>query len=176
MAHNITPVLPLSRLSGACADQMEIIRREWPNGIPLTHAAADRAVALEFDFDWAAYKLLQPPAWAEYRRVKASAWARYECVTAPALDAALAEYERVLALKTLAEYELVIAPVRAEYKRVTTPAWTEYQQVKAHCLVELLSMHRQTRQWRKQKNVRQRRDGVPCRLSDIGVTRARGRG
>ena len=74
-------LIPLSRLAGACKDQLAIVTREWPNGIPVTQASLDRAVALKLDIDWAAKTLLTATALVEYERVKAPAWAKYERVT-----------------------------------------------------------------------------------------------
>ena len=98
--------IPLSLLSGACAEQLSLVQREWPGGIPVTEAAASRAVALGLDLGWLANKLLPAPALAEYERARAPARAECERVTAPAL----------------AEYERVTSPARAEYERATTAA------------------------------------------------------
>ena len=78
-------LIPLSRLAGACKDQLAIVTREWPNGIPVTQASLDRAVALKLDIDWAAKTLLTATALVEYERVKAPALAEYERVKATIL-------------------------------------------------------------------------------------------
>ena len=44
-------VLPLSWLVGACEQQLSLLTKEWPNGIPLTEAAAARAIELNLDVD-----------------------------------------------------------------------------------------------------------------------------
>ena len=48
-------VIQLSELTGACEDQIAIVLAEWPNGIPLTAAAAVRARELGLDLEWAAF-------------------------------------------------------------------------------------------------------------------------
>jgi hypothetical protein len=125
--------LPLSRLKGACWEQMALVQAEWPEGIPLTKKAAVRAAELGLDFDWAARTLLPAPAWAEYEKVVAAALAEYEKVVA----AAWAEYEKVVA-PALAEYEKVVAAAWAEYKKVQAAAWAEYKKVRAAALLALL--------------------------------------
>ena len=122
-------LIPLSRLAGACKDQLAIVTREWPNGIPVTQASMDRAVALKLDIDWAAKTLLTATALVEYERVKAPALAEYERVKATAM----VEYERVMAT-ALAEYERVKATALAEYERVTDT----YQRAKVTILLQLL--------------------------------------
>ena len=126
-------LIPLSRLAGACKDQLAIVTREWPNGIPVTQASMDRAVALKLDIDWAAKTLLTATALVEYERVKAPALAEYERVKATAM----VEYERVMAT-ALAEYERVMATAMVEYERVMATALAEYERVKATILLQLL--------------------------------------
>lgn len=81
----MTKTIQLSQLVGACKDQFDIVRAEWPNGIPLTEEALRRAIQLRLDVDWAASRLLSTPALAEYERVRHSAWAEYERVCATCL-------------------------------------------------------------------------------------------
>ena len=133
-------LIPLSRLAGACKDQLAIVTREWPNGIPVTQASMDRAVALKLDIDWAAKTLLTATALVEYERVMAPAMVEYKRVMAPAMveyervtDTAMVEYERVRAT-ALAEYERVKATARAKYERVTDT----YQRAKVTILLQLL--------------------------------------
>ena len=91
---------------GPCQDQLDIFKREWPDGVLITRAVTARAVALELDLDWFAERFLRAAAWSEYERVTAPAWSEYERVRAPALS----------------EYERVRAPAWSEYERVTAPA------------------------------------------------------
>lgn len=46
--------IPLSALDGASEEVMAIVRREWPDGIPLTEEAAKRVAEFRLDFDWMA--------------------------------------------------------------------------------------------------------------------------
>ena len=91
---------------------MDIIRAEWPDGIPLVEATIDRVVELNLNLDWAAKHLLMAPALAEYKRI-----------TAPAL----------------AEYKRITAPALAEYERITAPALAEYKRIMAQTLLRLLT-------------------------------------
>jgi hypothetical protein len=88
-------------LESVCPRQAEIVRSEWPNGIPLTEAAATRAAELHLDVEWAAYQLLLGPALAEFERAR---------------DSAVAEYRKRWITASWAEYPLVMAMARAEFK------------------------------------------------------------
>ena len=81
-------VLPLSRLKGACEKELAIVRKEWPNGIPLTKAAANRAAELGLDLYWAANTLLTRPEYIEYERARKAATAPFK---------SFPEYERAKA-------------------------------------------------------------------------------
>ena len=98
-------ILPLEALRAACAAQRSIVRREWPQGVPLTPLTAARCLELGLDLEWIAGHLLDDLAWAEYARVMAPALAEYDRVTAKAL----AKYTRVRA-KALADYARATAP------------------------------------------------------------------
>jgi hypothetical protein len=89
---------------GACQEQVDLFRKEWPQGAVVNKKNALRAVELGLDIRWVAVKFLKAPAWAEYKKVTAAAWAEYEKVTAPAL----AEYNKVTAA-ALAKYEKACA-------------------------------------------------------------------
>ena len=88
-----TMILPLKVLRAACAAQRSIVRREWPQGVPLTPLTAARCVELGLDLEWIAGHLVDDLAWAEFERVRAPALAEYDRVTAKAW----AEYDRVTA-------------------------------------------------------------------------------
>ena len=90
------------RSKNACASQVALFEREWPNGMPLDESVVPKIVEMGLDVDWFACKFLTDSAWAEYERVR---------------DSALAEYKRVT------------APAWAEYKRVEVPAWAEYRRL-----------------------------------------------
>ncbi len=94
------------RASGACRDQLALFKRKFGDSVEVTVQLAE-SVANEFDWDWAASKLLKAAAWDEYYRVRAAARDEYYHVTA----AARAECERVT------------AAAWAEYYRVTAPAF-----------------------------------------------------
>ncbi len=133
----------------ACAPQRELFAELFPKGISasdlreacVTHAG-------EFDFDWAAEKLLSLAAREEYLRIKAPAWQEYHRVNAPAWQeycrvaaAARQEYYRVTAAAH-DEYHRVTADIWQEYDRVTAAAREEYHRVKAAAFADaFLSEH-----------------------------------
>ena len=124
-------ILPLEALSDACASQLLIVRREWPQGVPLTPLTAQRAVELGLDLEWIADHLLDAPAWADYTRITAKAKAEYERATAPAW----ADYTRVTA-KAWANYDRATAKALAKYTRVTAKAWAKYDRATAKALAK----------------------------------------
>ena len=120
-------ILPLEALSDACASQLLIVRREWPQGVPLTPLTAARCVELGLDLGWIAGHLLDDLALAEFERVRAPA---------------LADYVRVMAPRD-ADFKRVMAPVKAgktladaEYARVMALASAEFDRVMALALAE----------------------------------------
>jgi hypothetical protein len=72
---------------GACSSQVEVFRREWPDGCEVTQNAAKRVVKLALDIDWAAGHLLPAPAWKAYQEATAPALKAYEEAKATALKA-----------------------------------------------------------------------------------------
>ena len=89
---------------GACSGQVEIVRREWPEGVPVTMAALRKALKLGLDAEW----LLDfgpVSARAAYEKVRAAAQAAYEKVRAPALAA----YEKA-EVRALAAHDKAVAP------------------------------------------------------------------
>ena len=77
---------------GACEDQVQLFARLFPQGVEPTVELCAEHVS-DFDWGWAAAKMLPPLARAEYERVMATARAEYERVRA----SARAEYGRVKA-------------------------------------------------------------------------------
>ena len=94
--------------NGACADQVAIVAKEWPDGAEPTEAALLRAVELGLSIWWlrgllpmslrAKYDRQEAPLWAEYRRQEAA---------------------------LLAEYDRQAAALWAEYRRQAEPLWAE---------------------------------------------------
>ena len=73
---------------GACSGQVEIVRREWPEGVPVTMAALRKALKLGLDAEW----LLDfgpVSARAAYEKAEARALAAHDKAVAPALLAAI---------------------------------------------------------------------------------------
>ena len=77
----------------ACGEQVELFVELFGESVSVTQKRC-AAHANEFDWEWAAEKLLPKPAWAEFDKVRDAAWAEYYKVR----DAALAKYHRVCAV------------------------------------------------------------------------------
>ena len=94
------------RRAGACAEQVALVRKHWPNGGTLRLPTLRKAARLGLSLDWLT-QFLPVSAQADYDRALASAWADYERALAPAR----ADYERALApalyaaLPTKAEWD-----------------------------------------------------------------------
>lgn len=80
------------KAAGACKSQLRLFRKLFGAKTEVTEELCVKH-AHEFDFTWAAVKLLTATALEEYDRVTAPAWEEHERVTAPAWE----EYERVRA-------------------------------------------------------------------------------
>ena len=103
-------ILPLSQLKGACEKQVAIVRKLYPDGIPLTLAAARKLITAGVDIFWAE-RLLSGEAWEAYEAAKAPAWEAYETATAKAWEA---------------------------YLTARAPAWKTYEAATAKALVKAL--------------------------------------
>lgn len=77
---------------GACHSQVDLFKKLFPNGAPLTVEAA-MSVADKFNWDWAARKLLSKKGWKAYEEAMAPALKVYREATA--LD--LKEYKEAKA-------------------------------------------------------------------------------
>ena len=125
MPHPNTPRIThaMLRTLRACSDQRALFRKHYPNGAPLTHATARKAMRLGFDLDWLVVAMVpaNSPARATYEEVKRPAWASYEEVK----RAAWATYEEVKRAAR-ATYEEVERAARATYEEATRPAWASY--------------------------------------------------
>ena len=55
----------------ACAEQVAVFEREWPDGAEITEANVLRALTLKLDIVWFAAVFLQPSAWAAYKEAVA---------------------------------------------------------------------------------------------------------
>jgi hypothetical protein len=135
--------IPLSMLQGGCAAQLEIVKREWPDGIPLTEESCERAVALKLDVSWLASRLLTKSGWSRYVRDTSEARAYCHLVTSTAWDrffrhtaAARSDYRRGCAMKELIR---VTGPETEIYKCVVSPAWAEFARVSSTTLLGVLT-------------------------------------
>jgi len=106
-------MIPLDRLMGACKDQLDIVLKEWPDGIPLTEEAAERALELKLDIDWAADNLLISEGGKrdEYDSASESYMDNYYSIIGP-------EREKFAEVQALAweKYKSIVDPAYASYK------------------------------------------------------------
>ena len=125
-----TPRITLAMLRGACKEQRDIFRKEWPKGADVTLENVQRAQELGLDLSWG-LRWFTPEAVAEYKRQEAPLWEEYQRQSAQLW----AEYDRQREL-LWAEYERQSAPLRAEYLRQEAPLWEEYERQTALLWVE----------------------------------------
>jgi len=95
---------------GACLQQLDVFRAEWPDGGEITLAGLYRAVELKLDLEWFASKFLSSIFLSEYKRQMARLRAEYIRQTASNSSPILAEYKRQMAL-FIAEYKRQTAPI-----------------------------------------------------------------
>lgn len=98
----ITPAM----LRGACKEQRDIFKAEWPQGCEATIENVRRAQELGLDLEWGK-RWFSPAAWDSYQAARAQAWASYQAATAPAL----------------ASYEAATAPAWDSYEATIDSAW-----------------------------------------------------
>ena len=96
----------------ACGEQVELFVELFGESVSVTQKRC-AAHANEFDWEWAAEKLLPKPAWAEFDKVRDAAWAEFDKVR----DVAWAEYDKVCNA-AWAEYYKVRDAALAKYHRV----------------------------------------------------------
>jgi len=82
--------ITVKTLKAACSEQLDIFRREWPDGAPPTAATLVRARELKLDVEWALSRILSAALSAEYGRQRAPLSAEYDRQHA----ALSAEYDR----------------------------------------------------------------------------------
>ena len=68
----------------ACALQVKIFKREWPDGAVINLKNIMRAQELELDIDYAAQFLFPPAAWTKYQTAMAAEWAKFQTATVAA--------------------------------------------------------------------------------------------
>jgi len=72
-----SPLITDAMLLGACPEQRDIFRKEWPKGAAVTVRNGLRAVKLGLNISWLA-RYLQYDLWVEYQRQLAQQWAEYQ--------------------------------------------------------------------------------------------------
>ena len=101
----------------ACSKQVEIFRKEWPNGATLTLKNALRAVELGLNLDWVAENLLPPKADAAYDK----AWAKASAAYDKAMAEPYAAYAKAMA-EPYAAYAKALAEPRAAHDKAMAKA------------------------------------------------------
>ena len=71
------------RAMGACEDQVAIVEREWPRGVPITVPSLRKAFRLGLCVDWFASEVIQANSWTAYDAESYSAWRIYYEVGTP---------------------------------------------------------------------------------------------
>ena len=79
--------LKMLKVEGACHDQVALFRQHFGRSVEVTREAC-LAVALVFDWDWAAIHLLSGSAREAYEVTKVPAWEAYKATIAGAFYAA----------------------------------------------------------------------------------------
>ena len=59
--------IDLTLFKGACHNQLAVVKREWPGGVPISRSSIDRARNLELDIGWLVSHLLFDDSWASTR-------------------------------------------------------------------------------------------------------------
>src|SRR5712692_6756087 len=92
--------LSLEKIRAAlpCNSYMRLIKKEWPDGIPLTLKSAKRAIELNLDLVWAALHLLPFHIHAKYEK----SIRRTHAVRNKALAAAHTKYRKATAATEVA--------------------------------------------------------------------------
>ena len=104
----------------ACEYQVAKFAELFPDGVVVTKELCVKH-AQDFDWHWAAVRLLSFHALAAYDKAITPARADYEKVIAPAW----VDYKKAVA-PAWARYEKAAAPARADYEKVIEPAREEY--------------------------------------------------
>ena len=109
------------RAHGACADQVALVAKHWPDGAETTADVLREAVRMKFNITWLA-RFIPEPARAEYEKVHEAAWTECEKTRATAW----AEYQKTREA-ALAEYRKTCTPARAECEKMCEAAWADYE-------------------------------------------------
>ncbi len=127
------------RRRGACAEQVYIVEREWPDGAETTVDVLMRALELDVDIQWLA-TLLPRDMRKAYDEATAIAWKAYDEAIAPAGKA----YDEAIAIAWKAYLEAIAiaknvydearSPAGDVYDEATAPAWKAYLEATAIAL------------------------------------------
>ena len=120
------------RKKRACAEQVAIFDREWPDGAELTPQNVDRAVALGLTVDWLlSYVLIGAKRQRYYAEVTpilehckaevAPFWERYKAEVTPIWERYYAEVTSLWE-----RYDAEVAPFWERYKAEVTSLWEHY--------------------------------------------------
>ena len=117
MNKTTTPRITIGMLRGACKEQRDIFRKEWPEGAEVSVENAFRAQELGLNLVWGeqwftadarkAYDAARVPALKAYDEAIAQAWKAHREATAPALKA----------------YDAAVAQGRKAHREALAQAW-----------------------------------------------------
>jgi hypothetical protein len=139
--HIKSRVLTLQQLVDldACVDQVDLFRRTFGDSVDVTPDLCERHAA-EFDWEWAAQKLLtasayqaaKRPLWEVYKAAEQPLWDTYRDARR-SLRTAYAAAERPL----LDTYEVARQPLWETYRSAERSLWTAYEAACARTFGEL---------------------------------------
>ncbi len=113
------PRITLAMLRGACKEQRDIFRKEWPEGAEVTIENVRRAQELGLSLLWGE-RWFTADALKAYDEAIAHSLKVYLEATAPAREV----YEEAIA-PAREVYEEAIAPAQKAYRDATATAWCE---------------------------------------------------
>ena len=110
----------------ACASQVEVFHKEWPNGAEANLKNVNRSIELGLDVNWLAHRVLREPARIEYNKVYEAAWIEYN----KAYKATWIEYDKVYEAAWI-EYNKVYEAARIECDKVRGRAFVDALKLEA---------------------------------------------
>ena len=112
-------------LGGACREQRDIFRKEWPDGADITIENVRRARELGLNLAWGEHWFIAP-AWKAYDEAIVPAWKAYDEATAQARKA----YREAIT-QAWEAYDEARDTARKAYREAIAPAWKAYDEAVA---------------------------------------------
>ena len=118
MNKTTTPRITIGMLRGACKEQRDIFRKEWPEGAEVTIENVRRAQELGLNLVWGE-QWFTAPARKAYNEARVPALKAYDAARVPARKA----------------YIEATAPALKAYDAAVAQAWKAYDEATAHVWV-----------------------------------------